>query len=169
MDGLINSLGISGWNILFQLVSFVIFLYLMRRLLFGPITDMLRRRRERISESLQEAESLRGQVERERAEFQSELAGAQAEAQRIRDEAARSAEALRTREVERAREEAERLRSDARAEIDRSRAQVREELRRETADLVLDATARVLDRSIDDPEHRRLVQEALADVDGGAR
>jgi len=169
MDGLINSLGISGWNILFQLVSFVIFLYLMRRLLFGPITDMLRRRRERISESLQEAESLRGQVERERAEFQSELAGAQAEAQRIRDEAARSAEALRAREVERAREEAERLRSDARAEIDRSRAQVREELRRETADLVLDATARVLDRSIDDPEHRRLVQEALADVDGGAR
>ena len=74
MDGLINSLGISGWNILFQLVSFVIFLYLMRRLLFGPITNMLRRRRERISESLQEAESLRGQVERERAEFQSELA-----------------------------------------------------------------------------------------------
>ena len=169
MDGLINSLGISGWNILFQLVSFVIFLYLMRRLLFGPITDMLRRRRERISESLQEAESLRGQVERERAEFQSELASAQAEAQRIRDEAARSAEALRVREVERAREEAERLRSDARAEIDRSRAQVREELRQETAELVLSATASVLDRSIDDPEHRRLVQEALADVDGGAR
>ena len=31
------------------------------------------------------------------------------------------------------------------------------------------ATARVLNRAIDDPEHRRLVQEALADVDGGAR
>ena len=71
--------------------------------------------------------------------------------------------------VERAREEAERLRSDARAEIDRSRAQAREELRLETAELVMGATARVLNRAIDDPEHRRLVQEALADVDGGAR
>ena len=110
-----DALGLSGWNIAFQFVNFLIFLYLMYRLLFKPVTEMLRRRRERIGESLREAEDLRSQVEREREEFQSELSDARSEAQRIRDEAARSAEALRTRELERAREEAERLRNDAQA------------------------------------------------------
>ncbi len=163
-----EALGLSGWNIAFQFVNFLIFLYLMYRILFRPITEILRRRRERIGESLREAEDLREQVERERAEFQSELSSARSEAQRIRDDAARSAEAMRTQELERAREESERLRNDAQAEIDRSRVQVREEIRRETAELVLGATARVLDRSIDDPEHRRLVQEALAEVQSDA-
>jgi F-type H+-transporting ATPase subunit b len=163
-----DALGISGWNIAFQFVNFLIFIYLMYRLLFRPITGMLHRRRERIGESLREAEDLRGQVERERAEFQSELSEARLEAQRIRDDAARSAEAMRTRELDRAREESDRLRNDAQAEIERSRVQVREDIRRETAGLVLGATARVLDRSIDDPEHRRLVQEALAEVQGEA-
>ncbi len=163
-----DALGLSGWNVAFQFVNFLIFLYLMYRLLFKPITGMLQRRRERIGESLREAEDLREQVEREREEFQSELTDARTEAQRIRDEAARSAEAMRAQELERAREESERLRNEAQAEIDRSRFQAREEIRRETAELVLGATARVLDRSIDDPEHRRLVQEALAEVQSEA-
>ena len=57
-----DALGISGWNIAFQFVNFLIFIYLMYRLLFRPITEMLHRRRERIGESLREAEDLRGQV-----------------------------------------------------------------------------------------------------------
>ena len=89
---------------------------------------------------------------------------ARAEAQRIREEAARSAEAMRARELEQARAEAERLRSDAAAEIERSRAQVAEEIRGHTAELVLSATSRVLDRAIDGSEHRRIVEEAIAEV-----
>ncbi|MDE2901423.1 MAG: hypothetical protein OXP73_00185, partial [Chloroflexota bacterium] len=93
---------------------------------------------------------------------------ARAEAQRIREEASRAAETLRARELEQARAEAERMRSEAAAEVDRNRARVAAELRTQTADLVLSATSRVLGRSIDDPEHRRLVQEAISDVSGGS-
>ena len=71
---------------------------------------------------------------------------------------------MRARELEQARAEAERLRSDAAAEIERSRAQVAEEIRGHTAELVLSATSRVLDRAIDGSEHRRIVEEAIAEV-----
>ena len=162
-------LGISFPNILFQVFNFLLFLWVLHRLLFKPLVAMLERRRQRIAESLDEAENLRKQVEMERAEFQTELANARSEAQRIREEASRAAETLRARELEQARVEAERMRSEAAAEIDRNRARVVAELRSQTADLVLGATASVLGRSIDDPEHRRLVQEAISEVSGDSR
>jgi F-type H+-transporting ATPase subunit b len=157
-------LGISFPNILFQLVNFLVFLWILRRLLYGPVTRMLRERRERITESLREAEDLRAQVERDRTEFESELQRARAEAQRIRDEASSTAEVIRERELERARGDVERMRTEAQADVERAQQQAAAELRAQTADLVMQATSRVLDRSIDDPEHRRLVQEALADL-----
>ena len=157
-------LGISFPNILFQLVNFLVFLWILRRLLYGPVTRMLRERRERIADSLREAENLRTQVESERTEFESELQRARAEAQRIRDDASSTAEAIRERELERARGDVERMRTEAQADVERERQQAAAELRAQTADLVMQATSRVLDRSIDDPEHRRLVQEALADL-----
>jgi len=164
-----DALGISFPNILFQLVNFLLFLWVLYRLLFKPVVSMLEGRRQRIIESLAEADRLRQQVEKERADFRAELEGARAEAQRIREEAGRSAEAIRDRELEQARTEAERLRSDAAAEIDRSRAQVAEELRSRTAELVLSATSRVLDRTIDGSEHRRIVEEAIAEVSGAEK
>ena len=130
---MIDALGISFPNILFQLVNFLLFLWILHRLLFKPLVGMLERRRDRISESLEEADRLRQQVETERTEFRAELDNARAEAQTIRDEASRAAEAMRTRELEQARAEADRMRADALAEIDRSRAQVAEEIRSQTA------------------------------------
>ena len=162
-------LGISFPNILFQVANFLLFLWILHRLLFKPLVAMLERRRQRIAESLDEADNLRKQVEAERAEFQAELAGARAQAQQIREEANRAAESLRARELEQARAEADRMRAEAAAEVDANRVRVAAELRTQTADLVLGATARVLNRSIDDPEHRRLVQEAIAEVAGEPR
>jgi F-type H+-transporting ATPase subunit b len=164
-----EALGISFPNILFQLVNFLLFLWVLHRLLFKPLVGMLERRRDRISESLEAADRLRQQVEKERVEFRAELDSARAEAQTIRDEASRAAEAMRARELEQARAEADRMRSDAVAEIDRSRAQVAEEIRSQTAELVLSATSRVLDRAVDDSEHRRLVQEAISEVSSSER
>jgi F-type H+-transporting ATPase subunit b len=162
-------LGISFPNILFQVANFLLFLWILHRLLFKPLVAMLERRRQRIAESLDEADNLRKQVEADRAEFQAELAGARAQAQQIREEASRAAESLRARELEQARAEADRMRAEAAAEVDANRVRVAAELRTQTADLVLGATARVLNRSIDDPEHRRLVQEAIAEVAGEPR
>ena len=122
-------LGISFPNILFQLVNFLVFLWILRRLLYAPVTRMLRERRERIADSLREAESLREQVERDRTEFESELQRARAEAQRIRDEASSTAEVIRERELERARGEVERMRTDAQADVERARQQAAAELR----------------------------------------
>ncbi len=164
-----SELGIVFPNILFQLFNFLLFLGILYWLLFKPVTFMLERRRQRIAESLSEAETLRTQVETERAEFQSELAAARAQAQRIREEASRAAETMRDRELAQARSDAERLRTDAAAEIARDRARVAEELRAHTAELVVSATARVVGRTIDDPEHRRLVQEAVAEAAGSRR
>jgi F-type H+-transporting ATPase subunit b len=159
-----DALGLEFPNVLFQAASFLVFLYVLRRLLYGPIQRMLDERRKRIAESLREAEDLRGQVEQERAAFQAELSEARGEAQRIREEAGRAAETMRARELDQARQEAERLRAEARGDIDRARTQAAGELRARTAGLVMSATARVLNRSIDDPEHRRLVEEALAEI-----
>ena len=53
-----DALGLEFPNVLFQAASFLVFLYVLRRLLYGPIQRMLDERRKRIAESLREAEDL---------------------------------------------------------------------------------------------------------------
>jgi hypothetical protein len=58
----LNELGILWWNLVFQIVNFLVVLWLLNRFLYKPIMKMLRERRETIAKGLAEAESVREQA-----------------------------------------------------------------------------------------------------------
>ncbi len=164
MIELSDSLGILFPNILIQFTSFLIFVWVMYKLLYGPLQQALQDRRARIRDSLEQAEEMKIQVEEDQKQFDAELRDRQEEARRVREETIRRVAHVEQEELHRARQAAEKIRMDAEQDATMMKEQALHEAQREIADLVIDATGKVLDRSIDDPEHRRLVEEALAEV-----
>jgi F-type H+-transporting ATPase subunit b len=158
----IGDLGINLPVLIAQIVNFTILLVVLRLVAWGPLTKMLDERRERIAESLsaadqakaQAAESerhIQDQIEASRREGQALVAQAQEVAARIQNEARTAAQA-----------DADVLLGRARNEIQLERDQAIAELRKEFADLTIAAAEKVINESLDRNQHRRLIDEALA-------
>ena len=107
MSDLTNTLGILPLNILFQFISFGLFVFVMYKLLYGPLRQTLQDRRTRIRESLQQAEEMKVQVEEDQKQFEAELRDRQDEARRVREETIRRVADVEQEELHRARQAAE--------------------------------------------------------------
>lgn len=155
---------INPWEIVWTLISFAIFAFLLARIGFRPLLKLLDERRQTIESSLEEARRAREQAEALRAEYDAMINEARREAQEIIERAQRLAERERQDRLAAAQHEAEALLERARQTIERERDAAIRALRDEVADLTVKATERVLRRSLDEAEQRRLAEEALREV-----
>ena len=165
MIELFKGVGILFPNVLFQLVTFLLFVYIMYRLLYKPLRQTMQERRERIRGNLDEATRVRDAARDERREFEDSLQDQREEARRTRDEALQRVSVVEQEELRRVRADAERIRHEAERDAERLKNQALREARGQLADLVVQATATVLERTIDDPKHRRLVADVITEFE----
>jgi F-type H+-transporting ATPase subunit b len=158
----LEKLGILGPNLLFQIVNFLIILFLLNRYLYQPILKKtFAERQARISEGLAEADRVREAAAAERAKLEAQLAEERRTSQdRLREAVARSEDAARNRLAE-ANAEADRILAGAKAEAEDLRRQALTGLHGEIADLALLAASKVLQEGLDEPRHRALVDRFL--------
>jgi F-type H+-transporting ATPase subunit b len=148
-----------------EIVVFLFLLYLLSRYVFPPIDKALRARQQLIARSLSEAEEARREVEEARKKERADLAEARHQAQEILDRAQKLGEELREELRQKGREEQEAMLTRARAELAQEREKAVSQLRNQVADLVLMATTKVLQEELDPKRQRRLIDEALGEVD----
>ncbi|HEY6538254.1 MAG TPA: F0F1 ATP synthase subunit B [Candidatus Dormibacteraeota bacterium] len=148
-----------------EIVVFLALLYLLSRYVFPPIVRALDSRKQQIGQALSEAEAARREVDQARQQEKSDLADARRQAQEILDRAEKLGEELREELRQKGREEQEAMLTRARAELAQEREQAVTQLRRQVADLVLLATTKILEEELDQKRQRRLIDEALAEVD----
>ncbi|MGA8207778.1 MAG: F0F1 ATP synthase subunit B [Candidatus Dormiibacterota bacterium] len=148
-----------------EIVVFLVLLYLLSRYVFPPINKALRDRQMLIARSLSEAEAARREVEEARKKERADLAEARHQAQEILDRAQKLGEELREELRQKGREEQEAMLTRARAELAQEREKAVSQLRNQVADLVLMATTKVLQEELDPKRQRRLIDEALGEVD----
>lgn len=154
-------IGLMIWTLL----VFGITLVLLARLAFPRITEALDKRQKAIEDSIDSAERTREEADKILVEYRERLHEARAEADEIVQRARQMGE---THERE-AKEQAQELASDAaqRAQRDIEAATQRalQELRREVADLTIAATEKVTRKTLDSADQKRLVEEALSELD----
>lgn len=152
--------------VLVSIANFVVLLYVLQRLLWGPLTRVLGERAEKIREGLAAAEAARRERDRMRGESEALLARTRAEAQAIAERAAKTAELAAADIVTRAKAEATRLVDKAKADAEQAQRQAFAELRAQVADLAVLAASRILEKEIDPQAHQRLVERTLAETGG---
>jgi F-type H+-transporting ATPase subunit b len=159
----LEKLGILLPNLLIYIANFILMMWLLRILLYKPVTDMLNQRRERIRESLAEAERVKEQAAAERSQLEAQFAEERRTMlERQRETAARSEEAA-TRRLAEANTEADEIVGRAREEASATRDNALAGLQNEIADLALRAAGKVLGEGVDEARHRQLIDRFLRD------
>jgi F-type H+-transporting ATPase subunit b len=154
-------IGLMVWT----LVVFGATMILLSRLAFPRITEALDRRQKEIEDSIDSAQRTREDAEKLLAEYRERLQEARAQSDEIVQRARQTAE---THERE-AKEQGRQIAADASAraarDIEAATARALQELRKEVADLTVLATEKVTRKVLDDADQRRLVEEALGELD----
>jgi F-type H+-transporting ATPase subunit b len=148
-------------SLIIQVINFLILLFLLQKLLYKPLVAKMSERTEAIRKSLDEAQRARAEAARQQEENAEHLRAAHAEAASIRAAALKEAAEEQKKLVDAARAEAARLVEAARAQMDADIRRAREELRREVSDLAIGVAEKLIRKSLDDADHRRIVAEAV--------
>jgi F-type H+-transporting ATPase subunit b len=158
----IADLGINLPVLIAQLVNFTILLVILRLVAWGPLTKMLDERRERIAESLSAADQAKAQAAESERNIQDQLEASRREGQALVAQAQEIAARIQSEARTIAQADADAMLGRARNEIQLERDQAIAELRKEFADLTIAAAEKVINESLDRNQHRRLIDEALA-------
>ena len=153
--------GLMIWT----LVLFLITLFILKRYVFGPISQAIEKRRSQIAATIAETEASREEALRLLEEYRERLAEARREADELRERGRRDAERQRQEILTRAGEERERVLADQQAQLDAQVRQAVSEMRGEVVGLALLAAEKVTRKSLDDADHRRLIEEAIGEAD----
>ena len=153
--------GLMIWTI----VAFLITLYVLKRYAFGPIQKMIDERRERIAQSIAEADNARDEARNLLEEHKKLMQEARGEAEEIIAEARKTRDAMETRMREETETERQRRLEETRREIAAETARALEQIRAEVADLTLEATSIVVGRKLDADRDRELISEAIGSLD----
>jgi F-type H+-transporting ATPase subunit b len=155
------NVGLMIWTI----VVFLISLFILRKWVFPLIGEALDKRAKTIEGEIDSAAELRQEADKVLDEYRERLKEARAQAEGIEH---RARETAKSHELE-AREQAQELLAEAakRAErdIDAATKRALDDIRREVADLTIMATEKVVRKTLNDGDQRRLVEEALSEMD----
>jgi F-type H+-transporting ATPase subunit b len=154
-------LGLMIWT----LVLFLFTMWVLSKLAFPKIQEALDRRAKTIAESLDTAERQRRESDELLAEYRGRLAEAREQADDIMARARKSAETFEAEAAVAGKEKREDLVNAAKRDIEAETRRSLDQIRREVADLTVLATEKVTRKSLNAEDQRRLVEEALSEVD----
>jgi F-type H+-transporting ATPase subunit b len=164
MGEFFGAFGVDVWKLAFQVINFLILLFLLNRFLFKPVLARLDERSSKISKGLEDAETAARDRELARAEREAAVAEARKEAQEMIARATKIAEDSRHEIVAEARSEAEKVTQRAREEITAEKDKAMGELRTHVAELALAAASALVRKEMDTATQRRLVDDFLAEA-----
>jgi F-type H+-transporting ATPase subunit b len=153
--------GLMVWTLL----VFGITMVLLARLAFPRISAALTKRQHAIEESIDSAERTRREADELLAEYRERLHEARSQADEIMQRARATAEAHEREVREHGRELAAEAAKRAERDIEAATRRALQEIRQEVADLTVMATEKITRKTLDAADQRRLVEEALAELD----
>lgn len=153
--------GLMIWT----LVIFGITLFILKRYVFGPVGQAIEKRRNEIAASIEEAERSRDEATSLLEDYKTRLAEARREADSLRDQGRKDGERQAQEIIANAQQQRERVLADAEQQISAEARAAASGLRDDVATLALMAAEKVSRRSLNDDDHRRLIEEAIDEAD----
>jgi F-type H+-transporting ATPase subunit b len=156
--------GANLWGLVFSAVNFLIFVFILRKYALPAVRQALRRRRETIVQTLNEAERAKEEAESLRREYEQKLVGLAAEQERLRTQALEAAEREKGRILEEARRMADRVQTEAQMIAQREVEEARRVLRQEVAEQAIRIATELVQSRVTPADQSRSVQDLVAEV-----
>jgi F-type H+-transporting ATPase subunit b len=153
--------GLMIWTLLAFFVAF----FVLRKWAWPAISEALDKRQHAIEESIDTAERARQEAAGLLEEYRERLKEARGQADEIVARARKAGDVHERESLEQAKAKRDELMEQTRRDIEAETRRAIQEIRKEVADLTILATERVTRKTLDDDDQRRLVEDALSDLD----
>lgn len=156
--------GVNFFTMIFAWINLVILYFVLRKLLFRPIKNMIDSRQKEIDDMYENAEKNRDEAEQLRASYEKKLESATEESEEILRSAQRRA-LLREEEIlKEAEEEARRTRERAEEQIALEKRQAMNDIKDEVSVIAIQIAEAVIARDVKADEHEKLIDSFIATV-----
>jgi len=162
MKEILDLFGIAWPKLVAQILLFLIVYSILKKYAFGPVTEMLEKRRLRIAEMEENLEKSRGDLENAEAQASAVISEANAKAESIVLEARENVERESEKKREQATLEAVNIISKSRDAAAQERDQVMVGLKNEFGRMVAGATSAVTGKVLTDSDHQAINQDAAS-------
>jgi F-type H+-transporting ATPase subunit b len=158
------NVGLMIWTLL----AFGITLWVLWKLAFPRIGEALDRRQKAIEESIDTAERTKTEADQLLQEYRERLREAREQADEIVARARKAGDNLEAESKQDALHQREELMEQTKRDIEAETRRAIQEIRKEVADLTVAATEKVTRKTLTEADQKRLVEEALAELDFNA-
>ncbi|MEO8423135.1 MAG: F0F1 ATP synthase subunit B [Actinomycetota bacterium] len=148
-------------------VAFGVIFFFMWKWVLPRVNTLLEERREKIQGEMEKAEQAHHEADEELSRYKAQLADAAGEANRIIEEARKTADQLRADLQARAEQESHAIVARAQEEIRAERDRVFQELRTQVGEIAVELAGKVVGEELDTSTHTRLIDEYIDQVTSG--
>ena len=147
-----------------QMVAFILLIWLVNKILWGPLSKMMADRQARIADGLAAGERGKQELEQAAKRVAQELDAAKAKASEIIGQAEKRAGEIVEEARANARTEGSRILAGAKAEIDQQVNHAKESLREQVTQLAVAGAEKILHREIDAKAHADLLTQLKQEI-----
>ena len=155
---------IIPWTFIAQILNLFIQVFLIKRFLFKPINEMLEKRKELADKEIREAREAKEEADSLKVRYEEGLAGARNEAAQIVQSAQKEAQLRADETVRKAQEQAVGIRKKAEADIAQEKKKAINEMKDEIGELAMDIAGKVVEKEINEEDHKKLIEEFIRNV-----
>ena len=156
--------GIVPWTFIMQICNLFIQLWLIKKFLFKPISEVLEKRRKLTDDELKGARESKEKAEAMKKEYESSLTTAQAEAAEIVASAQKEAQTKAENIVKEAEQQAAGIKARAEADIEQEKKKAINEAKDTIGGLAMDIAGKVVEKEINENDHKKLIDEFINNV-----
>ena len=156
--------GIVPWTFIAQIANLFIQAYLIKRFLFKPINEILEKRKAMADAQIEDAKKDRTEAAAMKAEYEKDMTEARSKASDILTNAQKTAAAQSEEILQEAAAQAAAMKEKAANDIEQEKRKAVTQIRDEIGGIAMDIAGKVIEREINEEDHRKLIDEFIANV-----
>lgn len=160
-------ISVNIWNILISLLNLLIIFLLFKKFLYKPVRKVLDKRKTSIDEQYDAAKQAQESAEADKQAYEDKLSTVQDEADEMIKKAAATADRRSTKIIDDAKEKADGIIRQAHSEVELERKKASDDIKREIADVSALLTEKVLEREINENDHREFIDSFIQGIGDG--
>ena len=165
MEGFEQFVGVNFWTMIFAWCNLLILYFVLRKILFKPIMNMIESRQKEIDDIYSEAEGYLADARADREEYGRKLDQVKEEGEEYMKNAVKRAQRREEEILREADMKAEHMIKRAEEMIELEKKQAVNDIKDQVSDIAIEIAQAVIERDVDDAEHAELIDSFISAID----
>jgi F-type H+-transporting ATPase subunit b len=151
-------------ELIFQMLNTLILFFFLSKLLYKPVSNFMKKRKEGIVHEIEEAHALKAEALKMKAEYEAKMTHVNKEVDEILASAYKKATDNEMEIMKQAKEEATRIRKRAELDIQMAKDQVKDHVKKEIIQVANVMTRKIIKVTVNEEKHKELIEDAIGEI-----